>query len=653
MLKEYKPGADITIMTSMYTGPRKDKNGKYDSGRLLIMYKDLVTGEKKMEVEENPKYTFNVIDDPYVLPYPQFTVETSKTHTVTVPYKDLDRAVAEEIGMLRVYKDNMMSGNRYQNKIFHSHPKIVNSDQDMESRFREIFAATYANEPFVPTKCYFDIELDIYDEPITDYSRSLYPINAVTVLFEHVNKCYTFLLKNGKNPLIDEFEKLVKEGDPKKELMKHVSEAMGEKNISSYGLDTIEYHILFYEESDEILMLSDIFLMINRIKPDFALAWNMSFDMGYIINRIKELGYAPEEIICPQDAPYKRCEYYVDVRANMDFAERRDKASISSYTVYLDQLIHYASRRKGQTRPRSFSLDYTSEALLDSHKYNYFKVAKNVAELPMVAYPIFVWYNIIDVLNQKCIENKVGDVDYTFNKVLINNTGYHAVHRQTVYLYNRAAMEFAKNGYTIGNSPNRFKERDMTKFPGARVASPHKLADYSRVRIHGAATNMFDNTTDFDATSLYPSIDREFNIAPNTQEFMILIDEPTYDHENKFGDPQFTRGGDLINALHSRNWLEIGARWFGFPSFGDLFDIIREYLNRMSARAPYPFDDEGLLSATRTRDVIDAIRVLEEGELLDIIVRRFDKPNTDTMIDKLKDRKDVAFYDEGSVQDDY
>ena len=41
-------------------------------------------------------------------------------------------------------------------------------------------------------------------------------------------------------------------------------------------------------------------------------------------------------------------EYFIDKMHGVDYELRGDYYKISSYTVYLDQLIHFASRRKGQ-----------------------------------------------------------------------------------------------------------------------------------------------------------------------------------------------------------------------------------------------------------------------------------------------------------------
>ena len=81
-----------------------------------------------------------------------------------------------------------------------------------------------------------------------------------------------------------------------------------------------KYSFLFYDEDNEINLIKDLFAAINSFKPDFALAWNMGFDIPYIIARIQTLGYNPEDIMCSNDFKNKIARYYIDERNYSDFA---------------------------------------------------------------------------------------------------------------------------------------------------------------------------------------------------------------------------------------------------------------------------------------------------------------------------------------------
>src|SRR5699024_4920140 len=106
------------------------------------------------------------------------------------------------------------------------------------------------------------------------------------------------------------------------------------------------------------------------------------------------------------------------------------------------------------------------------------------------------------------------DIDYIFNKCLMNNTRYAKGHRQTYYLTNRAIREFRKSGYIFGNNVNKYLA-EKKSFEGAMVNDPTHNSDYAKLKQNGEVFNIAKNLDDYDYKSLYPSITRENNLAPN------------------------------------------------------------------------------------------------------------------------------------------
>ena len=203
----------------------------------------------------------------------------------------------------------------------------------------------YRNEACNISKAFFDIEVDTIGMMGDFPEPGECPINAVSLILQEQKMIYVFLLRNKRNPMIEEFEKEVKSGSIYPELADFIVQAVGGPKVAeNYKID-FKFGFLFYNEEDEINLISDLFRAINSYKPDFALAWNMGFDVPYIIQRIINLGYNPEEVMSSPDFKNKIARYYVDERNKSDFAERGDFAQIASYTTYLDQMIHFASRR--------------------------------------------------------------------------------------------------------------------------------------------------------------------------------------------------------------------------------------------------------------------------------------------------------------------
>ena len=463
MLSTRKTNDNLTIMNTM-SSRFQDEDEKVKEG-LIKVFKDCDTGEKYKEEIINPSYTYYIAKPDKRVGYNRLFIDKNDVYAITTDHKEIAKSIAKETGNKQFYYDNMNSGNKQEIQRLHAHRDVFRSDMNIEDYYRFLFDKTYKNEPCKVTKSFVDIEADTISM-LGDFPRlGECPVNAITFIYQDINQVFTFLLETSSNPLIKEFKNSVDNGSIYSELKAFIDNAVDGRS-SVFGIDKFNYNFLFYKEEDEINLIADLFSAINNFKPDFCLAWNMSFDIPYLIERIKVLGYKPEDIICHSDFSIKYCQYFVDERMKNEYAERGDFALISSYTTYIDQMIQYASRRKGRARPLSFSLDYTGEVVAKVKKLDYKHITTNISELPYKDYKTFVFYNIMDVIVQVCIESKTGDIEYMFSKALVNNTRYPKVHRQTVYLTNRGIKEFDKEGFILGNNVNKFNPKPENKFPG-------------------------------------------------------------------------------------------------------------------------------------------------------------------------------------------
>ena len=498
-LKTHKPGDNITLLNTLfYRGidPDDEKFTDY----LTLVYKDLDTGLKYKEEIKNPKYRFYTAKENQRVDYNRLFIEKHHAIPHQVPYRELEMEVAKCVGKLDYFFDNIKNGNKSENRLLHLHPDIFNSDMNIEDHHRFYFKTMYKDDVITaPTKSFFDIEVDGINVP--DHAVPVdgeAPVNAVTLILQEQRKIFTLLLRTKANPQIAEFEKEVQNGTIFPEITNFVIQAVGgEAMAAKYNID-FSYNFLFYDEENEINLINDVFKIINNYKPDFALAWNMAYDVPYLTARAKKLGYDPRNIVCHPDFKNKICEYMIDERMKNEYAERGDYAKISSYTVYLDQMIQFASRRKGQSVFKSYSLDSIGEAVAKVRKLDYKHITTDIAELPYKSYKTFVFYNIMDTIVQYCIESVTNDINYVCSKATANCTRYSKVHRQTRYLTNRGVLEFYKDDLIMGNNMNAFNTKPTEKFPGAFVANPAKVNPYSRLRIYGQLIDVFDNCDDFD-----------------------------------------------------------------------------------------------------------------------------------------------------------
>lgn len=574
MIKGYNQGDNITVINTIYHKPKKNQNGKYGAGSIDIVYRDLDTGEKGVQHIEDPEYTYYMANEGVLVNYNRLYIEKKDVHPISCKFRELKQSIAENTNNLDFFWDNIRSGNARQNDKLFTIPSVFNADMDIEDYYRFKFDKLYENKDYVPDKLYFDIEVDGINQRGDFPEMGECPINAVTLISEKSKTVYTLLLENYENPLIDKFKK-------EKNLLSRLKDFVidnvgGHDKAIKYGLNNFEFKIAFYDE--EINLIKTVFNIINELKPDFAVAWNIAFDLPYIIERIKVLGYAPEDIICHPDFKVKEAWYYIDQRADK-FEERGDYAKISSYTVYLDQLITFASVRKGQRKMSGFKLDFVGNTIAGVRKLDYSHITTKIAELPYKDYLTFVFYNVMDVVVQKCIEDTVNDLNFVFVKSLTTNTRYAKVHRQTVYLINRGITEFYKMGLIMGCNVNKGNEK--VGFAGAFVADPNNLSDKPKIKVNGKAVNLCDNSDDFDYKALYPSIIDENNMAPNTMYGKICLPDQLDPKENRFNNEYYNRSVWMIEDLVCGDRLNFCNRYLALANYEEMYNDIIEYFTKI------------------------------------------------------------------------
>lgn len=582
LLKDYPEGSDLTIFNTFYQYPIfKESGGKLCDDFMVLVYKNNNTGKKEFKIIMKPDYTYYKLKNKNdSVDYSRLFIEREKVEPISVPFRDLEKSIAEQTDNIDFYKQNLVNRNKSENRKLHTNPDIFFSDANIEDHYRFKFSNLYTNEINKLNKGFFDIEVDGKFAKGDFVELGECEINAVSFLDENSDKCFTFLLRNSENPLIQLFENKVKSGQfGFNEIHNFVIEKVGGiKNAKKFKLLDTKFEIRFFDE--EIELIRDLFRTMHICSPDFIMGWNSSaFDMEYIIERVKVLGYDPADILCDQRWPIKVVKNYVDTRNLNELAERGDYTFISGLPVFIDQMIQYASRRKAKIGSyKSFKLDDIGLLEAGVQKLDYHHITNSVTELPWLDYETFVLYNIMDVIVQKCIETKTQDLEYIFSKCIVNNTIYRKGHRQTVYLINRMAADWYKMGYIIGNNVNRWNEKPP-KFLGALVGDPLHTNDYSKLKIDGRPIWVCDNLQDYDYKSLYPSIMLEFNIAPNTQIGRIIIPEKVYEHENTYRieEEKYSRGGEFIENMVTDNTIEFCKRWFHLAGIEEFLSDINEF----------------------------------------------------------------------------
>jgi len=571
IIKGYKTGANITLINTIYIKPQKEPDGSYTPDYIYLVYKDLDTGDIKNECIPNPQYTYYISNGKKAINHNLLYIEKEFVRPVTCKYRDLLKSIAKETNNEDFFYDNIRSGDYKANDRLMEIPTVFNADQNIEDYYRNLFNKLYQNNPFDPTKLYFDIEVNISEMLVDDIPKDgKYPIDAITLVDDNSKNIYTLLLEDYNNKSFVEFKNSTGVIQRMKEFI--TMQVGGIKRAKELDIDRMQYKIIFFKE--EISLLKTMFHIINTIKPNVALAWNIGFDLVYIIDRIRVLGYEPAEIICHPDFNIKICQYFIDHRAER-FEERGDYANISSYTIYLDQLITFASRRKGQRLIQSFKLDYVGELVAGVRKLDYSNFTRDLAKLPKLSYETYVFYNICDTIVQYCIERCTDDVNFVFIMTLTTLTRVAKVHRKTVSLFNKGIDRFYNDGYVMGNNVNKHNEKK--KFAGAFVADPLLVSDKPKLKVNGKPVNLMRNSIDYDYTAMYPSIIEQNNISPVSMLAKILLPEQVFDAENQFNNDYYDRVVWMVEDLLSTNYLDFAARWFDMPTYEEMYDLVIQY----------------------------------------------------------------------------
>lgn len=595
LIPSYPLGSDLVILDATYHFPNKQQVESYNGVKtvytpdtMTIVYKDNTTGKKGIEVIEKPNYVFYMLKNNIPTPnYDMFFTDMKNLDEIKCKYRDVNKAIAEKLDQYEgttkytdIFKKNIRDGNYRANMEFQKSRRVFGSDIPINDFYRMRFAEQYKNTETPVSRAYLDIEVDVKLSPTDFPTNGNCPINAISYFEHDTKRLFTFLLnQKDVNPKSNEFCSTVDNHAFNNEFKDFLNETLGSEKVKDFKLENIQTKVLVY--NDELTLLKDLFGYINYTKPDFLMVWNMSFDIPFIINRIIALGGNPKEIMCIHDISplYENCNYIVD-SDHEDFSTKGDYADITSYTVYLDQLIQFASRRRGGAQYRSYSLDYIGNEMAGVQKLHYESIAANVMDLPYNDYRTFVKYNMMDVLVQYCIEFKADDILYVFDKALLNCTEYKKVHRQTIYLSNRATIMFKNFGdYVLGNNLNKFKPKPTVKYEGAYVADPCKFGDKYKDKVNGVPIMRASNAIDFDFTRLYPSITQEYNMAPNTEIGYIKIPTKIYEAENATHNEKYTRSGQFIEDMTSECDIEFAHRWFNLASFKEAYADIIEYFN--------------------------------------------------------------------------
>lgn len=562
---------------------------KSEPDRLYVVYKNRETGEKFLKTIEEPEIDYYVTKEEFRdYDYHKDFMPLDQVEKRTCKFKNLAFDIAAEAGPNYTnYLHNCIQSRNFSDmrKIHGMYNYVYGSDYPIETWYKIQYMLEYGSENinYPLTRQFLDIEVDGINVEGFPKPEDC-PINAITLIDVETTTSYTFLLRNDKNPQIQEFEESLE--DVKKEIHEMFDE--------TYGV--FDYKFLMYDEKDEIKLIADVFKLINTLKRDFLMIWNMPFDIGYMHKRIQVLGYDPNDIMSHKDFKDK-VAFLVGSRTKI-VAERTDRFVCNSYTVFLDQCRDYAGLRKGGGVIRSHKLNDVGKKELKDEKINYSDEA-NIKTLPYVNYKRFVIYNIKDVLLQYGIDKKTSDLENLYIRTLKCVTPYEKAFKQTTFLKNNSYRSFFQQGYIVANNKpmgenvdNYVKLRedddekddddDDDQYAGAIVADP-ELNGNNGIYLFGLSSKyIYDFVFDEDFTAMYPSVTIGFNVSAPTLIGKLVIENMTLKNVKQFYEltgkdiDRFDAGREFIENYLCENAGMVGNVYFNLPTLEDMINDIEK-----------------------------------------------------------------------------
>lgn len=427
------------------------KGDRKSPDAITLIFKNLTTGKKVIREIENPEMEIYMAKpDVQLGKYVHVDIPIDDVEIHDVSYKNKLRDMAKLLNNEDFYWDCLKKRQFSELNQIMMCNRFFSADRNIEDFYRYKSLKYFGQKTLKnTTKLFFDIEADLMKGYIDlKKTEGEAPVNIVTIMDDVSNTSYTIIKREPDNPLVAILEEDIDN------FIEEAEEALKDK----YKLD-LKVKIAFVDE--ELDVITTTFALINDLKRDFALAWNQSFDCGYMIHRLKKLGIDPTDVMCHSDFKWKECFYAKDNR-NFEIKKKTDWFKLSSYTVFIDQMINYGAVRKSGAKIDSYKLDFIGQCEVGAGKLEYDEVT-HLKYLPYVNFRKYVLYNIFDVGVQLAIERKVKDIDDLFYRAYSSNTRFAKVFKEITFLTNVAFMDFEKYGVILGNNVNAIKYNQEQK----------------------------------------------------------------------------------------------------------------------------------------------------------------------------------------------
>ena len=243
---------------------------------------------------------------------------------------------------------------------------------------------------------------------------------------------------------------------------------------------------------NEKQMLHDFVVFVKKTDPDILSGWNfVSFDLFYIMNRLNKLGF-----------DYKKLSNFEQFTLTPGDNNQPARVNLAGY-VCLDQLDLY--RMFTFTKKENYKLGNIAQIELGETKI---QLPYPINEMYWKALNKTIEYNIKDTDLLVKLENKLGHINLLNEIRKICHISFGSSMSSLAQI-DGLTISFLKKKLMCSKDAD--KEIEKKKYPGAFVKEP--------------IPGVYNWVTDFDFSSLYPSIIMTYNIGVNN--FVLRLKDPT------------------------------------------------------------------------------------------------------------------------------
>lgn len=566
-------GSPITIVEMVdYVPYKRTDPDKCDKEVLFIIYKDR-SNTKKVKAIVNPSIEFYMTKPEFRNDWktPREYIDIDKTYPVKVPAKNVLNTIYKEAKkcddpmskhLCKVYDYAVNTGQWSARKEIFKWQHVFMADIGTEDYYRIMIGYHYnTNRDHTVSKCFLDIESDIYGKTTSETDANLDPTNAVTIIFDHDSitgnekpQVYTLLLRDHiRYPQQRAFEqnmdKFIKQCHKE---FDNIKVTTGGK--TAYIQNVADYHIIMFDKESELL--SSVFSLINRQRPDICAVWNIAYDLPKMYARMLRNGMNPVEIMSDPAFP-KECQFVdinVDNRPGIDIADRKTYVKMTSTVKYDDQMQTYANIRKGRKAYGSNALDNISNIELGIHKRRFPK-GVDVTNACIVDYWDFVLYNINDVWNQFLIDSVTSDlysliVDSNQSQCPIENLTKQTRYNKQIYY-----TEYLRYEVVPGSNINNDYIRQRTDENGdmlreiENAAKRRAMRDKMIERGEIASEDEVDNAELDERLAIEDIADKIGNIYEDSIDRAIRLQGAIVGHPNL----NSRNGMELVDGIQSKH----------------------------------------------------------------------------------------------------